>query len=88
VDRYVLRYRGAGRPPAGELARIESALHVLDRSPGMLLVEATGRGMRQVLAGLPSWVAVQEAVVPVPTTGPALAPPLELRRQPGSRSGA
>jgi hypothetical protein len=40
----------------------------------MLLVEGSGNGIRQVLAGLPGWVADEEAVVPVPTTGPALAP--------------
>ena len=74
MSRFVLRYRGAGQPPVGELARIEQSLHVLDRSPRMLLVEGSGRGIRQVLAGLPGWVAAEEAVVPVPTTGPALAP--------------
>ena len=35
----------------------------------MLLVEGSGSGIRQVLAGLPGWVADEEAVVPVPTTG-------------------
>jgi hypothetical protein len=74
VSRYILRYRGAGQPPAGELARIERSLRVLDRSPRMLLVEDSGRSLGQVLAALPGWVAAEEAVVPVPTTGPALAP--------------
>ncbi|HEX2563063.1 MAG TPA: hypothetical protein VHK25_04065 [Acidimicrobiales bacterium] len=74
MSRYVLRYRGGGQPPVGELALIERTLRVLDRSPRMLLVEGSGNGIRQVLAGLPGWVADEEAVVPVPTTGPALAP--------------
>jgi hypothetical protein len=58
----------------GEVALIERTLRVLDRSPRMLLVEGSGTGIRQVLARLPGWVADEEAVVPVPTTGPALAP--------------
>jgi hypothetical protein len=74
MDRYVLRYRGDGQPPVGELALIERTLHVLDRSPRMLLVEGSGSGIRKVLAGLPRWEADEEVVVPVPTTGPALAP--------------
>ena len=74
MSRYILRYRGTGQPPASELARIERSLQVLDRSPRMLLVEDNGRSIRQILAALPGWVAAEEAVVPVPTTGPALAP--------------
>ncbi len=74
MSRYVLRYRGAGQPPAGELAHIERSLRVVDRSPRMLLVEDSGRSLGQVLAALPGWVAAEESVVPVPTTDPTLAP--------------
>ena len=59
----------------------------------MLLVEGSGNGIRQVLAGLPGWVADEEAVVPVPTTAGAGAALVVLAaagssRQPGRRSGA
>jgi hypothetical protein len=73
--RFVLRYRGAGRVPIGEVARIEQAVHVVDRSPRMLLVEGTGAGVTRLLAGLPRWVAVEEATVPVPTTRPSVRRP-------------
>jgi hypothetical protein len=74
MDRYVLRYQGGGQPPAGELALIERTLRVVDRSPRMLLVEGSGSVVRQVLARLPAWMADEEVVVPIPATGPALAP--------------
>ncbi|HET9600509.1 MAG TPA: hypothetical protein VFP08_02925 [Acidimicrobiales bacterium] len=73
--RFVLRYRGSGRAPSGEVARIEATLHVLDRAPRMLLVEGSGAGISRVLAGLPRWVAAEEATVPVPSTVPPVRRP-------------
>ena len=34
MTRYVLRYRGPGRAPVGEVAHIERSLRVVDRAPG------------------------------------------------------
>ena len=50
--RFVLRYRGSGRAPSGEVARIEATLNVLDRAPRMLLVEGSGAGISQRLGRL------------------------------------
>ena len=72
MTRYVLRYRGSGRAPAGEVAHIERSLRIVDRAPGMLLVEGSAPGVSQVMAGLPAWVAAEEAAIPVPATHPTL----------------
>jgi len=72
MTRYVLRYCGPGRAPVGEVAHIERSLRVVDRSPGMLLVEGSGPGVSRVMAGLPGWVAAEEAAIPVPATHPTL----------------
>jgi hypothetical protein len=75
MTRYVLRYRGSGRAPVGDVAHIERSLRVLDRAPDMLLVEATGSGVHRVMAGLPSWVAAEETTIPVPSTHPTVRHP-------------
>lgn len=72
MTRYVLRYRGPGRAPVGEVAHIERSLRVVDRARDMLLVEGSAPGIRQVMAGLPAWVAAEEATIPVPATHPTL----------------
>ena len=38
----------------------------------MLLVEGSAPGVSQVMAGLPGWVAAEEAAIPVPATHPTL----------------
>ena len=60
MTRYVLRYRGPGRAPVGDVAHIERSFRVVDR------------GVSQVMAGLPAWVAAEEASIPVPATHPTL----------------
>jgi len=56
----------------GEVAHIERSLRVVDRAPGMLLVEGTGPGVSRVMAGLDRWVAAEETTIPVPSTHPSL----------------
>jgi hypothetical protein len=68
--RFVLRYHGPGRAPAGDLARIERDLNVVDHAPRMLLVEGSPAAIARTLDGLPRWIAMEEAVVPVPSTRP------------------
>lgn len=75
MTRYVLRYRGPGRAPVGEVAHIERSLRIVDRTPGMFLVEGSGPSIRRVMAGLPSWVAAEETTIPVPATHPTLQRP-------------
>ena len=68
--RFVLRYRGPGQAPAGDLARIEHDLNVVDHTPRMLLVEGSAAAVARTLDGMPRWIAMEEAVVPVPSTRP------------------
>lgn len=75
MTRYVLRYHGPGRAPLGEVAHIERSLRIVDRTPGMILVEGSAPSIRRVMAGLPSWVAAEEATIPVPATHPTLRRP-------------
>jgi hypothetical protein len=73
TSRYVLRYRGPGRAPARELAQIEAAVRIVDRAPGMVVVEGSGAGINRLMALLPRWVAAAEATVPVPSTRPRVS---------------
>jgi hypothetical protein len=73
--RFVLRYQGSGRIPAGDLARIDAALHVVDRSARMVLVEGGRAGVGRLLATMPRWVAVEEATMPLPSTRPPVRRP-------------
>jgi hypothetical protein len=60
----------------GEVAHIERSLRVVDRARDMLLVEGNAPGIRQVMAGLPGWVAAEEATIPVPATHPSVHHPV------------
>ena len=71
----MLRYRGPGRAPVGDVAHIERSFRVVDRAPGMLLVEGSGPGVRRLMAGLPGWLAAEESTIPVPATHPTLQRP-------------
>jgi hypothetical protein len=61
-------------PPA-DVARIERELRVVDRSPRMLLVEASGPRMARLVETLPRWVAAEEQTIPVPGTRPQVRHP-------------
>jgi hypothetical protein len=73
--RYVLRYRGRGGVPAPDLARIEREVRVVDRSPRLLLVEATSGGLARLLDGLPRWIAADERGVSLPDARPHVQRP-------------
>jgi hypothetical protein len=68
MKRYVLRYRGTGKPPDVDVHRIYSTpgLSVVDASsPHMFLVEATDEAAQQ-LKEMPAWIVCPETFVPVP----------------------
>jgi hypothetical protein len=70
MKRYVLRYRGTGKPADLDVNRIRSTpgLKIVDASsPHMFLVEATEAGVQQ-LKEMPAWVVSAETFVPVPDT--------------------
>ena len=70
AGRYILRFRGRGQAPDADVARIEREVKVVDRSPRMLLVEASGPRLARLVEALPRWVAAEEQMVPVPATRP------------------
>ena len=57
---YVFRYRGRGPAPAEDVARIVSAVHVLDQVARMLLVEGSPSQMAGLAAELPCWLVREE----------------------------
>jgi hypothetical protein len=73
--RYVLRYRGRGGLPAPDLARIEREVHIVDRSPRLLLVEATSAHLARLLDSLPRWIAADERGVTLPDARPHVQRP-------------
>jgi hypothetical protein len=60
LHRFVLRYRGDGQAPADDVARIEGEVSLLDRTARMVLVEASGRQVADLIAALPRWAAAEE----------------------------
>jgi len=58
--RCVLRYRGRDAAPANDVARIEQAARVLDRTPRMILVEAGDAQLADLAAALPQWLVATE----------------------------
>jgi hypothetical protein len=69
MKRYVLRYRGAGKPTDLDVNRIRSipGLKIVDESSRMFLIEATDE-VGQQLKEMPAWVVSAETFVPVPDT--------------------
>lgn len=68
--RFVLRYRGEGATPDGDVARVQD-LHdavVVDASARMLLVESHPEPLRQLVDTLPDWVLAPEQAYAVPDT--------------------
>ncbi|MDQ4133514.1 MAG: hypothetical protein M3179_09980 [Actinomycetota bacterium] len=68
--RFVLRYRGDD-PPDADLARIEQVpgLTLVERAGKMLLVEADGGELGELMASLDGWVmAPEQGIIEVPDT--------------------
>lgn len=73
--RYILRYRGEGPIPSDHAERIRDidGLNLIDSTPRMMLVEATGREeLEQVVGALPEWVMSEERVVERPDPRPKI----------------
>jgi hypothetical protein len=69
-ERFVLRYRGDGAKPAGDVERVRALADavVVDSSPRMLLVESDPEPLRQLVDSLPDWVMATEQTYAVPDT--------------------
>jgi hypothetical protein len=68
LHHYVIRYRGRGPAPAGDVARIVGAVHVLDQATRMLLVEGSASQMARLGAELPGWLVKEECAFAVGRT--------------------
>jgi hypothetical protein len=78
TGRFVLRYRGSGARPAGDVERVAAlpGVELLDETPRMLLVAGPEEALRDAVAAMPGWVMAPDAAVPFP----------DVRRRPRRRS--
>lgn len=65
MPRFILRYKNAGTPPAGQVAWIRQHFQVLDESPRMLLVEGDAQ-VAESAAQLPDWQVSPEVQYKIP----------------------
>ena len=75
--RFILRYRGPGAAPAGDLAQLrglEDAV-VVDASSRMLLVESEPEALRSVVDDLPDWIMAPDQGYSLPDVRPAIERP-------------
>ena len=67
-SRFVLRYRGEGVVPQGDVTRVQElpGAVVVDSSAKMLVVDAEAEPLRALVDGLPEWVLAPEQSFVVP----------------------
>ena len=72
MNRYILRFRGAGRKPAADVERVRALPQttVLDDSSRMLLVEAPAEELETALKDLPDWSMSEEQTLTLPDPRP------------------
>ncbi len=71
MSRFILRYRGTGAKPAGDVERVRALPSVTvldDSSPRMLLVEAPQTELNALVDSMPGWIVTQERMIPLPDT--------------------
>ena len=68
--RFILRYRGDGPKPAGDVDRVRElpGAAVVDASSRMLLVESDPEALRRLVETLPDWVMAADQAYAVPDT--------------------
>jgi hypothetical protein len=70
-ERFVLRYRGEGTKPDGDVARVcdlAGAVVVDASSPRMVLVESEPGPLRELVEGLGDWIMGADETYEVPDT--------------------
>jgi hypothetical protein len=75
VERFILRFEGAGEKPLDDLEKIRAVpkLKVLDDASRMLLVEAPGESVAKLVEALPRWSVTKEIFVPIPDPRPKVS---------------
>ena len=79
MARYILRYKGTGNKPEGDLDRIRksSALAVVDESPRMLLVEGDDETIGHLSKELADWLVTPQKPISVPDPRQRIRRPIE-----------
>ncbi len=74
MGRFILRYKGSGPKPDGDVNRICSLpdTTVIDRSSRMLLVGAPEPELRALIASMPDWVMSPEQTIKIPEPRPKI----------------
>lgn len=83
MGRFILRYRGQGAKPEGDVARLRSlpgASVIDDSSPRMVLVEAPEAALRSLVEQTDGWVMSSEQTYQLPAPHPSLDKARRLRR--------
>ena len=73
MDRFILRYRGAGGKPPADVDRIRALpnIRVIDESSSrMLLVEGLEADLHSALQDMPDWVMGKEQIIRLPDPRP------------------
>jgi len=73
MSRFILRYRGQGAKPTGDVDRIRSLENtkvLSESSPRMLLVEGPEAGLKALVESMPQWVLTPERMIPLPDPRP------------------
>ena len=75
MSHYILRYKGKGRKPAGDVEKVKArpGLKVLDEgSPRMMLVDAPESALDALAEALPDWTVSPEQIYQLPDPRPRL----------------
>ena len=72
MERFIVRYRGAGPKPEEDVRRIRAlpTTTVIDDSPRMLLVAAPEAELRSLIASMSDWVLAPERTIKLPDPRP------------------
>lgn len=72
MPRFIVRFRGTGPKPAGDVERIRAVPEttVLDDSGRMLLVEASEEELKTLIESMPGWMMTREQMIPLPDPRP------------------
>lgn len=75
MTRFILRYRGAGSHSEADLARALARRNakVIDRTPGMLLVEGSDDALHEEFGNDPDWLITRERSIEPPDPKPRIA---------------
>ena len=74
MERFILRFKGAGEKPAQDVQRIRSlpGTTVVDDSDRMILIEGPATKIEELVKELPQWSLSKEHFVQLPDPRPKL----------------